>query len=525
MKFFGIEIRRNRPSNVRRYDAAHVSRLTADWVFGPLSCNEEIRGGIETVRSRARELERNDNLARKYLAMVEANIVGRGFQLRVVDGESVRDRFAEWSNSCDARGALSWADIQRLVVRTAARDGDLFVRFLRGSQYKGGFALQVLEGDYVDHMRNEALPSGNRVIMGIEVDQLGREVAAYFRDRHPGDGVYTTTTGRTERISAQDYIHIFRQERPGQVRAVSWMAASMQSMRMLHAYQEAELVAARIGSCKMGFYKIPPGESFGGDGKDGNGAPLTDATPGVFEQMPTGWDFTAFNPQHPTTQYGIFVKDIKRDIAGGLNVAYNNLANDLEGVSFSSIRSGTIEEREQWIVFQDWFARAFLRPVFAEWLRMAALGAVITPSEAEQFSGRDVWAGRRWPWVDPQSDIAAKKEEVALGLTTPSMIADERGTDFVAIQKQLANDNAVREGNNLSPIAQAAASAAVQDTALNGAQIASLVQIMQAAASGLIPAKSVGPILAASFPSLDNSEISSIVSPLNGFEPAQTSEN
>lgn len=457
MKFLGIEIRKSKPSHARRYDAARIDRLTADWVFGPLSGNEEIRGGIETVRNRARELERNDNLARKYLSMVEANIVGRGFQLRVKYGDAIRDKFSAWSDQADARGTLSFADIQRLVARTCARDGDLFVRFLRGSQYKNGFALQVLEGDYVDHQRNEALANGNRVIMGIEVDQLGREVAAYFRDRHPGDGVLSGACGRIERIPATDYIHVFRQERPGQTRAVSWMASAMQSIRMLHAYQEAELVAARIGSCKMGFYKIPPGESYSGDGTDGDHqqAPVTDAAPGVFEQMPTGWEFQSFTPEHPTAQYGIFVKDIKRDIAGGLNVAYNNLANDLEGVSFSSIRSGTIEEREQWIVAQDWFSRVFLRPVFREWLRMASLNGEILPSQADSFYGLDSWAGRRWPWVDPQSDITAKRMEIELGLTSASEIAAEMAKDYAATQEQISKDNEARTQNSLAPIGAA----------------------------------------------------------------------
>ncbi|MBK7121299.1 MAG: phage portal protein [Comamonadaceae bacterium] len=57
-----------------------------------------------------------------------------------------------------------------------------------------------------------------------------------------------------------------------------------------------------------------------------------------------------------------------RSIASGMGVTYHGLANDLEGVNFSSIRSGTLEERDAWMVLQDWFAEAFLRPVFGEWL-------------------------------------------------------------------------------------------------------------------------------------------------------------
>ena len=96
---------------------------------------------------------------------------------------------------------------------------------------------------------------------------------------------------------------------------------------MLAGYLEAELVASRIGACYSGFYIIPPGEDFTGDGIDNNGTPLSDASPGTFERLPKGWDFKAFNPQHPTTQFGEFVKSCLRQIAGGLNVIYQKKNN------------------------------------------------------------------------------------------------------------------------------------------------------------------------------------------------------
>ena len=57
---------------------------------------------------------------------------------------------------------------------------------------------------------------------------------------------------------------------------------------------------------------------------------------GSFVSLPNGVDFKAFDPDHPTSQFESFVKSILRQIASGLNVPYNELANDLEGVSYSS---------------------------------------------------------------------------------------------------------------------------------------------------------------------------------------------
>jgi lambda family phage portal protein len=248
-------------------------------------------------------------------------------------------------------------------------------------------------------------------------------------------------------------IHTFVSERPGQTRAPSWMASSMMAIRMLDGYREAELVAARIASCKMGFYKIPPGENFGADGATAQGAPVSDASPGSFERMPTGWEFQSYDPTHPAGNFAPFCKDIERDIANGFGVAYANLANDLESVNYSSIRAGTIEEREMWKVKQQWFANGFLRPLFRAWLPMAILNGTIrlTPKQEAAFTGADSWTGRRWDWVDPSNDIAALRDQVALGITSPSQIAAERGQNFAQVTKQIEADNALRVGAGLAP--------------------------------------------------------------------------
>lgn len=529
MRVFGLDIKRasnKRASASRAYSAASVDRLTSDWVFGPLSANEEVRQGLEIVRQRARELERNSPLARKFLYMVEANIVGRGFKLSVEPssdevGQNLTRDFRAWSQFADVNGRLTFADMQRLIIRTVARDGECFVRIHRGKQYVNGIALQVLESDFVNHDKNEILADGTSVVMGVYVDAKGTKIAYDVAKRHPGENNYATVSyGASDKVLARDMLHVCLTDRPGQIRAVSWMASIMPRLKMLEGYMEAEIVAARIASCKQGFYKIPPGEGFQSDGTDGaTGAPITDASPGVFEVMPTGWEFQQFDPQHPTTAFGSFVKECKRDIAGGLNVAYNNFANDLEGVSYSSIRSGTIEEREQWKVKQDQFAQMFLHFVWAAWLdaKTIAEDAPIRVDVANAYMMRDRWTGRRWTWVDPANDMAAKKDEIALGLTAPSIIADEMSVDYADVQARIKADNDARSNNGLESISKPTGAAA-QDTALNGAQMQSLVLVLTQAASGAIPAESVPQILAVSFPSMDETQIAAIVQPLKTFK-------
>ncbi len=118
----------------------------------------------------------------------------------------------------------------------------------------------------------------------------------------------------------------------------------------------------------MGFYTSPDGDQYTGDDSDSAGNLVSDVEPGSFEQLPAGMGFESFDPQHPTTAFDAFVRAALRGASAGLNVSYHTLANDLERVNFSSIRSGVLEEREQWRVLQGWYVEQFCDRVFRRWL-------------------------------------------------------------------------------------------------------------------------------------------------------------
>ena len=50
-------------------------------------------------------------------------------------------------------------------------------------------------------------------------------------------------------------------------RGVSLIATSMANVKMLNGYLEAEIVAARVGASKMGFFTSPDGDGYVGDGE------------------------------------------------------------------------------------------------------------------------------------------------------------------------------------------------------------------------------------------------------------------
>ncbi|MDZ7804325.1 hypothetical protein [Thiohalophilus sp.] len=99
------------------------------------------------------------------------------------------------------------------------------------------------------------------------------------------------------------------------------------------------------------------------------------------------------------------------------------LTGDLSDVNFSSIRSGTLEERERWKVKQDDFAAAVCERTYLRWLNNAAFHGRVGPGPQDMLLDRyseHHFQGRRWSWVDPLKDVKAIVEALNAGLSIPA---------------------------------------------------------------------------------------------------------
>lgn len=469
MGLFDFFRRKEEPKKrrVRRYDGAAVGRLTASWTTTSLDANGEIRSNLATLRSRSRDLSRNNDYVKKYLRQVKTNVIGSAgilLQNRAMNGSGKPDEYAndaigsawaEWSKKKNASvcGTLSLWAIQNLVVESVARDGEILVRLVRGFRNnRFRFALQLIEADHLDHDLNGPAPkTGNDIKMGVEVDRMGRPVAYWLHAKHPGawDG-FGSQYVRRERVPAEEIVYVGMTERPGQARCVPWIHAAMTRLNNLGGYEEAEIIASRVAAAKTGFFISPDGE-YSADDVDDEGNFIEDAEPGSFKVLPQGYDFKAFDPNHPGGNFAPFMKATLRGIASGLGVSYNSLASDLEGVNYSSLRAGTLEERDVWRAIQKWFIDVFLDEVFSAWLEMALLSnAVKLPvSKFEKFNA-PTWRPRGWDWVDPAKDISANLSAIGGGLKTRRQALAERGLELEDVYRELAEEKKLAEKYGLT---------------------------------------------------------------------------
>lgn len=466
----------------RGYYAAQVNRLTAGWSATTSSANSDIFRSLDALRARSRVLAQNDEYVKRWIAMVSANLVGPfGFRLQaqVVDppvsakagpkpdklaNDAIEKAWADWCASADVTGRSNFVGLCHIMAKTAARDGEILARFVRGkdSGNRFGIALQLLDINRLDTNLNR--PEGNGVTqirMGVEMNQWGRPTHYWLRTRNPGD-TYSVAQGENrsvhERVPAEDIIHAFIADDAEQARGVPWAHAAMERLNNRGAFEHAAIIAARVGASKMGFFTTPDGGaeplSTGEDSEDGSteGPMLSEADPGTFDTLPEGYDFKSFDPAYPSDMFGEFIKANLRGTASGLGVSYHSLANDLEGVNFSSIRSGTLEERDQWTVLQEWFAQSVLERIYSQVLDAALTfglatmpnGSALSMSKREKFSAHK-FLGRRWDWVDPKKDIESDLAAMDAGLKSPQDIAAKMGKDYEGLLSEILAAQELRD--------------------------------------------------------------------------------
>lgn len=161
------------------------------------------------------------------------------------------------------------------------------------------------------------------------------------------------------------------------------------------------------------------------------------ANAGELPELDYGEKLNFIDPRFPTTSHKEFTQTMLRNICSGLCVQYPTLANDLEGVNFSSIRAGLVDERDMWRLIQAWFITDFLKPIYLKWLKMALLTTLaditVTPAQMEMVR----WLPRGWDWVDPQKDADSTILKLGEGLSTYEMECAKVGLywEDVAVQR------------------------------------------------------------------------------------------
>lgn len=438
-----------RKTYARAYEGASKSKRLSRWLAPSTSANSETQMGLVTLRDRARDLRRNNPYARRGIEAITSNVVGHGIQTQFRDNsdvdnllpsETVENLELSWKNwaettAIDFDGRNNIFGLQRLIMDAVVESGEVLVR--KKYTYGLNFPLQyqVLESDFLDVNKNESVSNGNAILQGIEFNKKGKRVAYWLHESHPGS--YDTLFGNTiesKRILAEDVIHIYRMDRPGQVRGISWLAPILVRVKDLDEFEDAQLVRQKVSACFTAFVRDISIDSADEEFSSEDYDMMERMEPGIIEHLPSGKQIEFSNP--PELQnYQQYVTQVLRAIGAGLGITYEVLANDYSNVNFSSGRMGWIEMFRNIKLWQEnVMSLQFMDVVAKDFLQVWD----ILGEDVEQIGWLHITPKREM--IDPTKEIPAAILAIRGGLSNLSDELMALGKDPVEHLKQYKKD-------------------------------------------------------------------------------------
>ena len=412
----------------RYFSASERSRLT-DWVASYGKMNYNLKSELVPIVLHARAFAVNNELVCGILENYRRNVIGPdGFILQSKSKRSAQIE-AEWEDYNSRSGGYltfdhrqSGRDFDNLILRSIIVDGEAFIHREYDSNSKYGYRYELIDSLDIDPYYNEELPNGGRIVMGVELNAAGEEVAYWMREDRSVDFYFS---GSRIRIPAENMIHVYRKLDPGQARGYSVLAPILKKINHLEAYEEAEIVHARAQSCVMGIWEKTGTAGDIMDETNANGEIASTLEPGSFKFAPEGYSPRFLQNSSPSANFANFWKNLTRTIANAIGLSYNKASGDYESVNYSSLREASLEDRATYEELQKFFIENWKDIQFRDFLRIGILTGRYSPKT--NFGHR--FFGRRFQWVDPLKEISALEKEFSLGLTDPITEIEKRGFD------------------------------------------------------------------------------------------------
>ncbi len=422
---------------LRHYDAGDDSRLNANWRAINTSAEHTDRYSRDTVRARARDLERNSDMLNGVMGAFVRNVVGGGFTLQAETGDTelnqeIEKLWAQWckKRNCDVTGTQSLSQMLRMAVRRKKVDGGmLFVKRYTGDGLLP-FKLQAMEVDELDGSTIVAKHKGNRVCGGIEYTPYNKPVGYWFR-QYSIDGV---TSPEPVYVDAKDVIFYFSKRRPSQLREMSDMAPTLPRIRDANEFIVAENVKQRIFASVALFIKRlnPTGLGRAAGGQTGKTYSRQMFTPGMVNELNAGDDVDMINPQGQATDAAQYVKLLQRLVSSGQGLSYEAVARDMSGSTYSSTRQNLIEDGMTYADEVELLVEV-IDEIYESFLISAVLAGKVTVPDF--WDHKAVYFAHEWvkppkPWIDPAKEATAVMTAMRTGQKTFKQIAAENGKDW-----------------------------------------------------------------------------------------------
>jgi len=332
------------------YNSAATGRRAGGWNPPKSAINSAIYQDGELLRARARDAVRQNWAAANGVECWVSSAIGTGIVPRSAHPDrAVRERLAAawelFSSTSDADGCTNIYGQQRIALQGVVEAGEVFAR-RRWRRMSDGLAvplqIQLLESEHAPYSMSTKADNGNEIVMGIELDGIGRRVAYHLYRNHPDETTFFRRDIGTVRIPAAEILHVFRPVRPGQKRGITWLSSSLLKLRDIEAYSDATLVRKKLSSMVVWWMTEPNPDDpvFQATEQDVDGEDMYELQPGSVIRTKPGEKPEMSDPVIGDDSG--FMKQELHFVAAAMGITYEMLTGDLEGVNLSSIRAGIL---------------------------------------------------------------------------------------------------------------------------------------------------------------------------------------
>lgn len=440
----------------RAYDIAK-SFPTSDWASSNKNnANTEVKLAIEPGRNKARSLEQNNPYGLKAVNVIVSETVGAGIVPNIIgtsdkQTEDLKNLWKIWGESklCDFEAQQNFYGLQALALRACVVSGEgLGVErsaIVPGIEGKTSLAsqIQLLESDFIATTKDEG-----KIVQGIQTDNTGKPVKYYLFKAHPGS---KEATENTVSIDVASIAHIFKKERPGQLRGVTWFHSVAEKMKDLDDLQYATLVQKKIAACLVGVITTNGSDSAlsAADKKAKREAEMS-MQPASFYYADPGQDITFSSPP-ASNGYADFNREILRAIASGFGISYEALTSDYSQSTYSSSRMGHLQMRKN-IEHWRWniLIPQFCEPAFSWFLKFAVSQGVVREDEVVKGLINVNWVPPAYSMIDPSKEVLSLQREIRSGLKSWKAAVIEYGQDPDQILSEVEEYNKKFDEKKLS---------------------------------------------------------------------------
>ena len=535
------------------YDAVKYTRDRR----GPsnLSGAEDFRSNYDRVElmKRARDLAENNGLVRSILMKFASHVASNlTYQARTDNPKAnteIEAYWNQWFENCDLSTRHTGSTLMQVATMSMLRDGDFLFVLVRDKN--GDLKLQGIESDRLGDPYKTY--TSLELIGGIHIDrETGAPTAYDIYNRSIGDFYSYQVT-----ISASQAFHYFDPLRIDQYRGVSAFHTAINDATDIYDIVNFEKLAAKVASSQSAVVKrsnnnasdlsaLTTEENF-----DNQQIKLESMESGKVSYLEPGEDIIfPDGPSRPSGAFAEFHKILLRNICMGLGMPYS-FAVDPSAMSGPTARLEMQQAGRTFKRYQKLLNDKVLNPIKNIVIADGVARGMISGNGAKTTKGFFNFGAN--VSIDLGRESASAIAEFKAGLRTASDIYSERGMDVEAafraraIETKMIQDLAkeygvpaqavseillptgqpaqvVQPGQTTQDGKQVEGQEDVIGQSLNGAQVASLINVINAVAAGALSKEGAVSVITAAFPTISREQAIGIVAGVQSGKIIPTTE-